>query len=674
MSRINITALVSDRKPILEEIQRLGVVEIRDAEESGAFGRKDTGVTRNLLARNLSDAETAVAILDQYKPAPSASMLSGKREVGDADFERVYSQSAQLDKLCGDIKGAADQIASLRTEAERIETQIAALQPWLAVDIPLSFTKTKTSVVSIGCLSGQLNEEDIRDRLREADPDLPPCHIEICTQTNLITVLWTLTAAADAARADKAFAALGFTRPAVTTDVLPKEEHERLTSRMQSIEKQITVQEKKIVKLADRRNDLLLLADQLRMRIEKYGVIERLLHTRHVFVLQGYIPQQSLDSFGKRMHAKFACVTESFPPEDPDDAPVLLKNTWFSRPVESVVAGFGLPKRGEIDPTALVSVFYYVLFGLMFSDAGYGLILGGACAVLLARRSTAGSMRNFLWMFFWCGVSTFFWGAMFGSWFGDGVNAFSTQFFGKSAAIPAIWFEPMSSSEPTNVMKLLVFCLALGVVHLTFGYVMKAVQLVRNRDYLSIVYDAVFPVLLIYCLIAILVTTSLFRSIATFMTQAVTYPAALTNALLAVSAICAVGIVLTAGRESRNWFKRLLKGAYGLYNVLAGWLGDILSYSRLLALGLATGVVATVINSLAGMMPKNIAGHIAFVIIFLLGQAINFAINVLGAYVHCNRLQYVEYFGKFYEGGGRAFSPFGIHTKHVQLSKEEQHG
>ena len=147
-------------------------------------------------------------------------------------------------------------------------------------------------------------------------------------------------------------------------------------------------------------------------------------------------------------------------------------------------------------------------------------------------------------------------------------------------------------------------------------------------------------------------------------------PAQAGTAAAVVAGIGAIGIVLTSGRESRNPAKRLLKGLYGLYNV-TGYLSDILSYSRLLALGLATGVIATVINQMGSMGGGGIGGAIMFILVFIVGHTINLGINLLGAYVHTNRLQFVEFFGKFYEGGGRKFAPFGIHTKYYKIREEK---
>ena len=137
----------------------------------------------------------------------------------------------------------------------------------------------------------------------------------------------------------------------------------------------------------------------------------------------------------------------------------------------------------------------------------------------------------------------------------------------------------------------------------------------------------------------------------------------------AIAIIGAIGVVLTGGRESKNWFKRLLKGAYSAYGI-TGYLSDILSYSRLLALGLATGVIAQVFNQMGSMLGATWYGALIFIIIFLIGHVLNIGINVLGAYVHTNRLQFVEFFGKFYDGGGRKFEPFSEHTKYFKIKED----
>ena len=309
-----------------------------------------------------------------------------------------------------------------------------------------------------------------------------------------------------------------------------------------------------------------------------------------------------------------------------------------------------------------MAVFYYILFGMMLSDAAYGLIMVAVCGFCLWKfKNMELSMRKALRMFFFCGISTTFWGFLYGSFFGDVVGAFSGTFLGQRQDLPPFWFSPLE--EP---MRMLMFSLLVGVIHIFVALFLGAVQFWKQKRYKDLVYDIVFWYLLVGGLILLLLSTEMFAGIAGI--AKLEEPAGTIGSIAA--GIGAVGILLTGGRESKNPVKRLLKGAYALYNV-TGYLGDILSYSRLLALGLATGVIAQVINSMGTMMGSGPVGLIAFILIFLVGHTINIAINLLGAYVHTNRLQFVEFFGKFFQGGGRKFQPFGVHTKYFKIKEDK---
>ena len=195
---------------------------------------------------------------------------------------------------------------------------------------------------------------------------------------------------------------------------------------------------------------------------------------------------------------------------------------------------------------------------------------------------------------------------------------------------------------------------------------MKAYQYAKQKAWLDILYDVGFWYMLLAGLVVFALSNQMFVGI---LQLSFILPVLAGTIGIAVAGIGAVGILLTAGRESRSPFKRLLKGAYGLYGV-TGYLSDILSYSRLLALGLATGVIATVVNSMGSMLGGGIVGAIVFILVFFIGHTLNLAINLLGAYVHTNRLQFVEFFGKFYEGGGRAFRPFAVHTQYYNIKED----
>jgi V/A-type H+-transporting ATPase subunit I len=295
----------------------------------------------------------------------------------------------------------------------------------------------------------------------------------------------------------------------------------------------------------------------------------------------------------------------------------------------------------------------------MFSDAGYGLIMAAACAFCLWKyKNMDENWKNSLRMFLFCGLSTIFWGIIFSSYFGDVVDVVSRTFFGKQVSIPPVWFAPIQ--QP---MLMLIFCLAIGVIHLTVGYGIKGLSHIKQGRWPDAIFDALFPLGLIYPLLVMLTGSEMFYGMAGFK---IDLSAATNDGLLYASLFCMAGILLTGGRENKNFAIRLVTGLYALYNLLAGWISDILSYSRLLGLGLAAGVIASVMNQLGSMGGKSPVGILLFIVVFLVGQSLNFAINALGAYVHSNRLEYVEFFGKFYEGGGRKFSPFALNTKHIK--------
>ena len=330
--------------------------------------------------------------------------------------------------------------------------------------------------------------------------------------------------------------------------------------------------------------------------------------------------------------------------------------------MEGIVESYGLPHAGEIDPTTIMSFFYVFFFGMMLSDAAYGAVVAIVCAILVKKYPRMSqSMAKSLKLFFYCGVSTLVWGVLFGGYFGNIVDIVSEKFFGHTVTVPALWFVPLN-----DPMKLLVYSLLFGTIHLFVGLGIKGYLCLKDGKVVDFICDVVLWFVMLIGLILMLLPSDIFASIAQ---TTIVFPAALNTAAKVMAAGGAIGIVLMSGRANKNPALRLALGAYDLYNV-TGWLSDALSYSRLLALGLATGVIASVINQMGAMLPNNVIGVILFIVIFIVGHVLNLAINLLGAYVHTNRLQFVEFFGKFYEGGGKAFEPFKENTKYIDVKEE----
>lgn len=667
MSKVQVCAMRSNRKPILEFLQCRNIVEIIDIQApDSVFAKMDTEKSRLIFRRNVEEVQKARMELDKLVPVKGEGLafLRGREAITPQDYHDFYDVQEDVLRDANRITLLAREIMEAKAEIVRADASLDVLAPWLQLPVAQTFKGTRRTRAFVGSLVGELSLQKIYDKLAQVAPGLDPLHIEIVWQSKQITCILALALKKDAARAEEALRAIGFAYPAGASGNLPEQERQQLIRKKEAAQKSITAATEEIKSLAFRREEFKMLEDHMAMREEKYAAIERLAQSKHVFVLEGYVPTRQAPALCKDLQEKFPCYVNVFQTEEPgDEVPVLLKNAWLTEPVESVLEGYSLPGKGELDPTGVMSIFYYVMFGLMFSDAGYGAIMFFACLYCLLRfKNMEPNWNKNIRLFMWCGLSTMFWGVVFSSYFGDVVDVFSLNFFGVQKTIPPLWFLPMEKP-----MLLLVFSLGIGMVHLTTAYIMKGLTCLKQKDYIGILYDAVFPIVAWYPLVLVLIGSEMFEGLAGFKVVAAPI---VTQIALGLCVVSIVGIILTGGRESANWFKRILKGLYALYSVLSGWLGDVLSYSRLLALGLATGVIAGVMNQLGAMAGGGIAGAIVFVVVFMLGQSLNFGINVLGAYVHSNRLEYVEFFGKFYDGGGRKFAPFGINTKHYKIRED----
>ena len=433
----------------------------------------------------------------------------------------------------------------------------------------------------------------------------------------------------------------------------PSELHEQYMQEIKKLEERSEEAKDSIEKLAENRKQLQFVIDYLQMRKEKYDALSGLGFTGSTFVLTGYIPEKYTESLKKEIEARYTASITFTDPDEDEDVPVLLENSRFSAPVEGITKMYALPAKGDVDPTPVMSFFYYLFFGMMLSDAGYGLLMVIGTTIALKKFKLESSMKKTLTMFRNCGISTVFWGALFGSWFGDIVQVVSREFFGKEIGSIALWFEPL-----TDPVKLLLVSFGLGILHLFLGVAVAFKMTWDTGKKLDAVFDAL-PIYLIVLGVAP-IGAGMFISVPSALTKTGTY-------MLIAGVIM---LVLTAGRTSKSVFGKFFGGLYALYNTATGYLGDILSYSRLLALGLATGSIASVIN-LIGTMPENkIVKLILLIIVFVVGHIANLAINLLGAYVHTDRLQFVELFSKFYTGGGREFAPLTVNTKYIKFKEE----
>lgn len=665
MQKLCICALKTDQEELLDRLQAAGVLEISSepVSESG-LGKTDTMARRQELERKAGILEQALEVLNTCAPEKASlfASLEGRTLTERSAFLKIAEQAEEILCEARQILDLNKQTAEQKAAIAKLEAQRESLAPWKDLGIPFQCQTTEKTQILIGTAAAQMTLEALYQTVAERAPDLEEVDLELVGSDRDQVYLTAVCLKKDAIRLEEALRSVGFARPAQSFPETPAEYRELCRQQAEAKRTELLTSEERLRACAGSRERLKKAADYYRLCAQKQEAIGDLLQSEKTFLITGFIPERSVEKLQSELTGHYTLSFETEPVPEEEEAPVLLSNSTFASCAEGITASFGLPAKGEIDPTGIMAMCYVFLFGLMLSDAAYGLIVFAACLILLKKfpRMSDG-MNKSLRLFMYCGLSTLFWGVMFGGYFGDAVDIISRVYLGKEVSVPALWFIPLN-----NPMKLLLFSMLFGVIHLYLGLALKGYMLLRDGKWKDFIYDVVFWYLMLTGLVLMLIPTDLFAPI---IQMTVVFPPFVNTLAKWMAILGAVGILLMSARENKNPVLRLALGAYDLYN-LTGWLSDVLSYSRLLALGLATGVIASVINQMGSMMGNGIVGTVVFLVVFIVGHILNLAINLLGAYVHTCRLQYVEFFGKFYEGGGRAFQPFRQNTKYIEIKED----
>lgn len=648
MKKIELIALLTDSKKIIELLQRKGIVEICSNTDDELFKTNVTSVVSSFEKFKVT-AIQALEILDRYAPEKKAlaDMLNGRTEVDKHDFGKGAMELETIMNSAREIVRCNRSIIDFENTISQLDVKCDTLREWTNLDVPLNFKGTASTSAFIGSVPFMISANEIEAKFPSG------CSAEVISSSKEQTNIFVMLSKDSEEEAAEALRAMSFIPISIKENMIPKELLRSYNMEKEKLEKSIEQLKKKIIQLAENRQKLKFAVDYLQMRKDKYEALNDLGFTEKTFVLTGYIPEKYTLSLQKEIESKFTALITYSEPENGEDVPVLLENSGFSAPVEGITKMYALPSEKDVDPTPVMSFFYYLFFGMMLSDAGYGLLMLIGTTIALKKFKLETSMRKTLTMFRNCGISTIIWGALFGSWFGDIVQVMGREFFHKEIGSIALWFQPLD-----DPIKLLLYSFALGILHLFLGVAVSFRMTWKEGKKLDAFLDTVpvyLTVLGVAPLAAGILTNvpSVLKTIGTYMMIA--------GVIL---------LVLTSGRHSKSVFGKFFGGIYALYNTATGYLSDILSYSRLLALGLATGSIASVIN-LIGTMPENTAVKaVLLIVVFIVGHTANLAINLLGAYVHTDRLQFVELFSKFYTGGGREFAPLTTNTKYIKFKEE----
>ena len=654
MNKISIVGLNSEKSLLIRDIMDLGVVEISSQDskltnpEWMSYVKKDGNeIEVSKYDAKISKLSEVLLSLEKYDNTKKP-LFSTRKSITAKEFNEKVSKGTNIEENVDKVLELNRSLNELSSEENKAETAILSLRPWAGYDIPLELSETKYASIMTGIVPSIVVIEKMKSDLQQKTDSFYLNLISSDKDQHYISIICLVKEKEEIYDVLKQY---GFNNTAFKDmEGTVAENIVQYENKIEEIKKQKEIIEKGIEECVPYKEEIQILYDHLVIERDKNKIQSNMLKTETTFYIEGWIPEASKSNIEQILN-NYQCWHVIVKPEEGEEYPILMENSSMVQPFESITELYSLPASSNIDPTPFMAPFYCIFFGLMLADVGYGLIMSILCFAVLRKFKLEGTIQKMIKLFFYCGISTAFWGVMFGSWFGDAVPAAAKLMFNSDFTIKPLWINPME--EP---MVLLIFSFVFGVVHLFVGMAIQAHMLIRDGKALDAVFDIGFWYGFIIGIALMLFGNSIIPGsgqVGTWMTI-----------------IFAIGLILTQGRAKSGIVSKLVSGVLSLYNITS-YLSDILSYSRLLALGLATGVVSSVVSILGSMGGRNIFGILMFVVVLLIGHVFNFAINALGAFVHAARLQYVEFFGKFYEGGGEPFNPLSKKTKYNKIIKEE---
>ena len=637
MKKLCVMAMASQRQQLLRELLHLGCVEISEPD-----GKLADPAWSALLKREnshlldtkseITDVNTALAAIKKYAQLKDGLFIqrhpiSEAEFLGDETAERARAACKRIDSLLQTISG-------LQSEEGRLRAKRASLEPWKGLDVPLENQGTAHVLFRMGVCPGSTDTGAVRQALDQHAAEIFEVGADKQqTYYFLICLRDEEQAVMDSLRPFN-FSAVTFQDMTGTAE----ENLRALDALLSENEASRKAAEAEIVKNAPERDALRLYADRLTAEAAKESNTERLLTDGTILFFEGWAPAERMGQVSDLLE-RLGCAWEARDPteEEYPSVPVQLKNNWLTRPLNMVTEMYSLPAYDNVDPNPLMAPFFILFYGIMMADMGYGILMILAGLFITKKYRPKGTMGHMFSRVTLCGVSTFIMGAITGGFFGDFLTQVVKLTTGADFALPSL-FTPLD-----DTLMILVGAMCLGFVQIVTGMAISFIRKLQKGQ----VLDAVFEELTWWIVFAGIGVMALGYG----------------NVVLYIGlALVVLGPIVTG-----KGLMGKITGIFGsVYNHVTGYFGDLLSYARLMALMLAGSVIAQVFNTL-GAIPGNI---VVFLIISLAGNTLNFALNLLGCYVHDLRLQCLEYFGKFYEDGGKPFRPLAINTKFVDIQND----
>ena len=637
MKKLRICGVSEEQTQLIRQLQLLGSVEIgapcalTDTQGVQVFCAGD-GKSADALLRTSARLTSALETLKHYETKKGGLFAARpEKTIGELFSDEAYAAALDTAQAVLDAQDARSRLAA---EKSRLTAVRESFVPWQQLPLPLETLGTQHTRILLGTVPAQTDLEALRAKVFEAADEVQ-LEQTSADQQSLYLLVFVHKCAAEAVGA--ALREAGF---ALTTfdgvQGTAAENIRRTDEAIAACEQQDAEKLAELTALAEQKSALQLAFDRCTQEISKAQAADRLVHSEKTFCLGGWVPCEDVGKL-EALLSGFCCAWELTDPapEEYPDVPVKLKNNKLTWPLNMVTEMYSLPAYDGVDPNPLMAPFFILFYGIMMADMGYGLLMILASIIITKKSRPKGTSGQMFGLMFSCGISTFLMGALTGGFFGDflpqlvGIIDPDTTF----KALPSL-FTPLD-----DTITILIGAMALGFVQIVTGMAISFVEKIKKGQ----IMDAIWEELTWWIVFAGIACMAL----------------GVTNIVLYVG----LAMVVVGSGWSAKGFGKVTAIFGSVYNHVTGYFGDILSYSRLMTLMLAGSVIASVFNTL-GAIPGNV---VFFLIVSALGNGLNFALNLLSCYVHDLRLQCLEYFGKFYQDGGKPFEPLAINTKYVDI-------
>lgn len=645
MSKVSLVAHRSERSKILRALMKVGCVETVKTEEIENTRYKVYATQREEIESKLLKISFALTFLKEManeakRTDKTVSAVSLKKEnvlISLENYEDIAKEEYDIFNNISDLEVINNIFVDLKSEKQRILVMKEQLNIYEPLELKFSeISDTTNTAMLVGTMPTAKAEQFKIDYENELFIKIYP--------SDKISLIAVVCHKEDESKIRSVLASLDFIKTAHEYDATAKQKLDELSARLDEIEETRVRLVKEALDEMQYINRFKILYDYYFLELKKIDVMGECSSSKRTFVLEGWIPKEKIEEIetliGKVCKYAEVVFRDAYDNEIP---PTLTKNNSFVDPFESITNMYGAPSPKELDPNFFVAVFFFIIFGFMFSDAGYGIVLAVSCFAYYFIKKPVKKSGRMILLFGLGGISTIIWGAIFGGWFG--------MSFPKEPLVNPL--------DPTGSLIMFGLALGIGVLQLSVGFAMNGINKIRSKKVLEGIF-ADFSWVVIFAALGMIVAGMLAK--VSILTSIGKY-----------TAIGGAAALLIGGAIGKKGPIKMIGGAFGQAYGSINIISDLLSYSRLFGLGLTTGVIGFVVNQFAivivGFFPANIAviGWIVAVPVLLVGHLFNFAINLLGVYVHNSRLQYIEFFGRFYEAAGHTFAPLGSVTKYTYL-------